>query len=618
MSLLPAPFTEEALQQAVSQQSSRRHQLGGLIARQVEPFINENANHTTIDLGPHSGEARLVLWIARCFLGLGDDKVRVANALIENLAWEPQFHFNSHFCGVAALMLLRAQKKLLSAQASSKLETYVATYLSDWMTDDFRIHGANDNAGIECTTCIALAGDLWGNPALLAKARERLRQPLRMLELRTHLSECNSPTYSAVSLCTLAELAETSVDEEIREMAGQLESHVWDEIFHHFHPVIRHQIGPFSRSFIDDNANQCSLVMMALYSAFGEISPFNPAQMLFPPPPGTIAHNSWLFQWASLACISAATYHPPLDQISLLLNRPIPFNVTGSTEFSPMHAAPGGKSEIWAHVTDDWALSCFGSRPGAGTSVHALYRRHAVRPDASIVEHLASVRSVYTRCHISDGMANFHLRDTPPGEALSEHGAAFSVGKEGTMLTGYVPLVKKEGTRSIRTSVVFPLHHSLPDEIRHGNEKINAFSASFSALDWCFVRDGDIYLAIRPLAVATRGVAFCAQQYGGWENHGLVSVYTMADFSPHNLTDEELRSLGAGFVIEIASRHEWPDFYAFCAAMQEAHLEDRHWGGQREIRYHRGNRHLELIYDYRMLSLRRASDSCPDHLLSDA
>ncbi len=92
----------------------------------------------------------------------------------------------------------------------------------------------------------------------------------------------------------------------------------------------------------------------------------------------------------------------------------------------------------------------------------------------------------------------------------------------------------------------------------------------------------------------------------------MVSAYTMAEFTPQSLTEHELRSLGAGFIIEISSARQWTDFEAFRAALSLGRIEDWQWGGQRQLGYSRGDVRLDLIYDYRFLSLRRASsDSAP-------
>lgn len=583
----------------------RRELLGAALASLCETLRELPDGGLTMELGPHEGEARLVLWFCRGLLATGE--AATANRLIESLEWRPESHFNSHFVGVAGMCLLLQHGDELGAGARTQLEKYVLMYLSDWMTEDFRLHGANDNAGIECATAVALAGRYFNNPDLETWAHARLQRLVRLLEVRSYLHECNSPTYSAVSLATLAELSERAKNVELRKTARQLELQVWRELLTHFHPVIGQQVGPFSRTFSDDNANQCSLWMMALFVALGEVSPFHPRALLFPPPPGTFAHNSWPFQWASLCALACAPLRAPLELTHEMLNRQFPFALRGDCEFSPMGESPGGWSPIGAHVEADFAVSFFGARPGAGTAAHWLYRREEIARDAPIGAHLSNLRSMVPRCTVSSRLANFHLRDaaTLDSELNSEDGAAFCVGQGRALLLGYVPTRRLHDTRTIRFALALPTHFSQPDEMRVGRTRVTG-SASFPALDWVFVRDGAIFLAIRPLLAQQKNALFCTLQIARFAGATTIGAFSLCDFAPHAFDDAALRSLGGGFVVEIAPASEWADFESFCAAFQNAQIQDFQWGGQRELRYRRGETDLELLYDTRTLTPRRA------------
>jgi hypothetical protein len=219
------------------------------------------------------------------------------------------------------------------------------------------------------------------------------------------------------------------------------------------------------------------------------------------------------------------------------------------------------------------------------------------------------MRSIYTRCRVQERQANFHLRDLEhaASEVDDEGGAAFTVQQEGTLLMGYVPLDHPAAVRTIKTSVIFPLHHSQPDEIWHGEELVTGFSASYPETRWCFIRDGQIYLAFLPLLAEQRDQTFAVQQYGRWGNYGMLTAYNMSAMRPHQLNEQDLRAFGSGFVVELASARQGLSFQEFREEIGKAHATQAQRHGQRELYYKRGAIELELFFDYKALILRRAA-----------
>jgi hypothetical protein len=232
-----------------------------------------------------------------------------------------------------------------------------------------------------------------------------------------------------------------------------------------------------------------------------------------------------------------------------------------------------------------------------------------VATDAPILDRLKAVRSVYTRCHVTDKLANFFVRDQSAAdqEAGPDHGAAFCVQDRGALLVGYVPLASNSQVRTIKSSVVFPCHFGKPDEVWHGDREVTGMSASFDRTDWTFVRDGDIYLAFHAVMSRQQDQMLCVQQYALVGDYLVVSAFNVCDFAPHEFSTDDLRSFGGGFIVEVGSARDYGSFGEFVNAFEDAKIEQRQWGWQREIRYRRGDRDLEIMYDYRFLTTRRAA-----------
>ncbi len=586
-------------------QAERREAVFTLVRDASRANVVSENGKTVIPYVEHPDDVRTHLWLARAFLHGDEADCILANEMIASV----EFAHACHFCGAAAATLLRAENPLLKPAAIRHLERFLAANLSDWMTDDFGFVGANDNAPLGCLVALGLGGDHLENPDLVAFARKRLSELDHILDLRGYLNECNSPTYSGISLMYVADLAEFSSDEAIRRMALRAERRVWQETLLHFHPVLRQQVGPFSRGYEDDNANQCSIFMMALHAALGPVSPCNPLNMLFPPPEGTFAHGPWDFQRRSLAAAAAPTYHPPVEVVDALLRRKLPSDSLGNNEFMGGWEVPGGESTVSLHLEESYGLGTFGSRLwyGQTTPLHALYQRRKVAGDAPIAEHLASQRSVFTRLLISDRFDGMDDRAANMRKDVAkECGSSFTVQQGGAALLGYVPTWKQDAIRTVRASLVLPLHHSRPDEARFGGRKICGFSAAFSGFDWCFVRDGDIYIGVHPLVSRQRNALLCGTKFADGGAYGLISFYNMCAFQPEPLSREELRSLGNGMVVEIGAAGQWGSFERFIAALREARITDEQRGTERRLTYEREGVSLELLYDFAQLNLRRA------------
>ena len=578
----------------------------------VKPHLQVTGDTAVLDFAGTAPDWRLQYYLARLIFHQGSPAdYPLANALIVG----SKLTHACHFAGLAGLTMLLAHSERLSPAAKQSLEDFVLRFIPDWMTDDFRFHGANDNAPFECAANLAMAGQYFKVPAYTKFALTRLQEIDRLLDLRGYIHEANSPTYSGVSIAACADMVQLIKDPDIKRIARRCEQRIWQEVMLHFHPGVARQVGPYSRGYQDDNAAQCTVVDIVMAAALPQSFPINPRDMFFPPVPGSFAHNTWLFQACSCACYAATVYHPPLELVERTLARHYPFSVSGSNEFMAIAGTPAGQSGVYLYATELWGVGTFSSRTWAGQTVpySCIYRRRPVTPDASTLDHLASVRSVYTRMVVSPTCAGFPTRnDNIDGDYRfnNDHGSAFSVQHQGSTLLGYVPVCGEGKVSTVRASLLIPMHHSHPDEIRFGDDTLSISGGSYDRADWFFLRDGDFYLAAHPILSRIVEPGLCISQVARQGNLLLFNAYPQCTFDAPVLSREALRSLACGLVIEVGSKKEYGTFEQFIATVRTAEISKRDYGAERHYRYRRpgGNGvDLELRFDCQQLVLRRAA-----------
>ena len=410
-------------------QAQRRREAYEFLLPQVRPHFMLKGG-TLTDRFPDPTDKRLRLWIATALLA-GDRKDQaLGDAIIRSI----HFTHACHFCMAWTFAILCRYDQVLRPQTAKHLEAYVRRYLLDLMTADYHFHGANDNAPAECATALVLAGERFGDRSYVDFGRERLGDLDAVLTRRGTIFECNSPTYSAATLTAVSELVEFAKDPEVRRIALRAEQRIWQEVALAFHPETRHQMGPYSRAYEDDLVQHGTDVTYAIYQALGPIQPTNPLAILGPHVPGTINHNNFDFARASALRSVTPDYHIAPETADLFLNKPLPFRVFGSNEFMAGSGFPAGETTLSMYMTRSYGLGTFGSRirPGQPTGFSVTCRRRPFKPDAPVLDYLASVRHVFCRYVVSEQFNGMMNRDpeTPKElnrEFIYDRGAGMSI-----------------------------------------------------------------------------------------------------------------------------------------------------------------------------------------------
>lgn len=561
--------------------------------RWLIPYLDNDGNRFT------HPDYRMVLWLALAFFAGDEQDVDIANRLIEGV----DIHHSCHFSAVTAAVLLTSHKPSLKPSVVAKLEKFLAGCFGDFMTNDLRFHGANDNAPLGACAALSLGGSYFGNPSLVAFAKDRLHGLAEYLDLHGYLHECVSPTYTGISLADIAELAGHSPDAETRELSLKIERRIWQEALMHYHPGIGYWAGPYSRAYCADRDGHINLLTLTFHVALGFGGYLDPMEMVFAPHRSIRYHNSWDFLQRSFAGQAAPEYHPPEDLVAQALSKPYPLEIVGSNSWMNTGYAPSSVSALTCHMEPDHAVSSFGSNLMAGQCVpfHVLIKRtdQPCKP--------GDIRSIYSRMWLSDAFDSLSERSLPVAEADFDNGSAFSIQHDNTVLLGYVPCA--QGTRNlatVRTTLYFPLFGSCPDEVWCGEDAVSGFSATFSRPAWVFIRERDTYLAVHPLLSERIHCALGLIKLGVRDEMAMLSFYNMCDFLPHSLDVESQRALGGGFVCEVGNRATHGGFEAFRHSFADAALFDEQWNGVRSMEFRHGKTRLQLQYDYKFLNLVRA------------
>lgn len=554
------------------------------------PYVDNDGNRYA------DKDYRMAMWLGNAFLAGDSEDVTIANRLIRGAELLSSCHFSA---GATAVMLSHQTAKLEPTTVAF-LENYLLSTFGDFMTRDFYFHGANDNAPMGCCTAISLGGSYFKNPSLIAYARERLTELCEYLDLRGYFHECVSPTYTAISLADIAELAEYTDDPETRKLALRIEARLWQEALLHYHPEIGYWAGPYSRAYLSDRDAHVHLLTLTFYAALGISGYLDPLETLFPPLAGMRYHNSWDMIQRSFAGQAAPVYHPPVELVEQALNKSYPLEISGTQSWMHTFYAPSSSSTVTCHMERNHTVATFGSNLMAGQSVpfHILIKRVA-KPAK-----LGDIRSIYSRMFLSDSYDSMKNNSLVVKDADVDNGSAFTVQDGNTVLLGYVPsATKQRDLATVRTTLYFPLFGSMPDEVYFGSEQVSGFSGAFQKLDWIFVREQDTYLAIHPMMTERINCALAPIKLGVRDEMAMLSFYNMCGFMVHPYDVAQQRAFGGGFVCEVGTEVEHGDFAAFRASFANASFSDEQWNGVRKMCYQHGKTTLKLEYDYIFLNL---------------
>lgn len=519
-------------------------------------------------------------WFAAAFLETQrQDATITANAIIKNS--KPA---RCEFAPMGAVQLLAKYKNGLEDESVWMLENYIKESASHFLSDSMDFVGVNDNFPSMAAFTSLIGGKMINRPDSYERGIIRLGQLKDMLVRRGVATEYNSPTYSSIQICAMAEIANLADDDEVRELALNCEERLWVDMLGHYHHGISQVAGPYSRAYTVDSTGHTHQSRFILYALLGDKMKVNPLNTLFETSEGSqgeVIHGWPEFMQVSTAWLMNVDYHCPEYLIELGLNKKYPYLFKASTEFSSstdaspfeekrdpyteaeVYEYPAGTGSIITYMTEDYALGVASNEFHRGVqtdSFHILYRKAAV-------ESQSDIGTVYSRYIINEE------EPSVTSSMLDDKGRKIGIQHKNSAMMLYKPVASfKDRVRSLKLSLIIPAIYGPVDELWLGKEKLAGSCGE--SIEPCpvYVRAGNTYMYFHPLLLTDYG------------RKAAVKVNSLKDFimiSFYNYEGEEkdfarrgFLLTGNGFVTEVRNAAEAGSFENFRKMMDRVSISD--------------------------------------------
>lgn len=251
------------------------------------------------------------------------------------------------------------------------------------------------------------------------RLKEIGRNAIQSMTLRSErcevLDEFNSPTYTPITLASLAHIVELIDDPYAQELALEVEMKLWREVLAQYHPGLNLSCAPYSRGYRQDMLGQITH-MRLLLANLGLSKDRSLIELLDTDDDPMIVHQqkgSHLHRWHVAAVECSPHFHVPKDALEELRHRRQPKRFEANIQwerngwidprteqFIPLQggAIPGGEARLTQVQHEDW---CFGFRSyvnrGHSFPIHLHY---------ALSRHVTDFREVRTLT----GAVFFHRR----------------------------------------------------------------------------------------------------------------------------------------------------------------------------------------------------------------
>lgn len=554
-------------------------------------------------------DPRVCIWHAFAAFAGDDQDIALGNGILRNTAFLPDYDF-----GMSALLhLWRRFEDRFEPDVRQKAEDAFERTGSEQMESPGFV-GMNDNFAAMACAVLVHAGEITGRHALIEKACADMRGIVSRLDSHGAIAEFNSPTYSPLTQCCMAEIVNFSRHEEARALARRIEEQTWCDICARYHSVTANMTGPSSRSYMSDSCGHMHNARFLFYLVFGEAAGFfTPLEYSYGKRPGLILHHGEpTFIPANGAWVIGAEYHPPEVCVNLMASRPDVFDVTGTaapaalfqpdewrrttegpehSRFRPFTTFRYGDTLMTTHMTKHYAV---------GSSSGAMACQRGGQHDAFFITwsrteapgDVADVRTLFSR---------YVFQDVVPSDKsslLSEQGWPSAVQRGNVSLVCYRPgdEIQRDIT-GMKVSLVMPVHCSVPDELWFDNTRQKELSSVSEEPVTVFVRDGLAVLAFRPLDITDYGRKAAVRVRR-------LDSFLLVDFinyegPPRSLNFGTMAALftANGFVCEIDIARDDAEFSAFRQRVLSADVKDGFYDGKRMAGYERPGCSLRVELD---------------------
>ncbi len=425
-----------------------------------------------------------------------------------------------------------------------------------------------------------LAGRVLEDTRLLARGRQRMDEWIAFTNVSGAVPEYNSPTYAAVDLAALAELAHRTDDPVIRVKAQVMEERLWIHTALHYHHPTAQLAGPHSRAYHNDVTGGICGIKHTLFRHLGDER--------------LMRRSAYAIQRQSEGSVRAGRcpYHLPRYLERLMRVKPDRFSIAETAV-----AAMG--MDLMTFMTPEYALGTASVHNNAQNDRLILYYR-APEP--------RQVGVLFSRYIVNEKSfgSHYHATDRSTANNLNEEGMFWGLQHENKSIALYALEPQHEPVHSLKTEVY------VLDAPALGAIWVNETRVTLSTTprrlrphDVLLIADGTTYVALRPLEPSNLGNDAPILLY---ERAGelVLSIYNYYQGEPKRFWEYASLdgpfyhgNIRAGFIIEVGDQAEYGDVEAFHAHVMRGVIADRIEGSRRTVRYASGADLLELTVDLR-------------------
>lgn len=614
---------------SIAQQQERRRQLNaiylpfGLKHFDAQGTYVAEGDGTTAAGAGQDGGLRERCW--HC-LGLYSGDLEARELADTIMTTNPSYECG--FSSTAAQQVFLRHRDVMSPEAREWVLNYLQEFAHRHCNANF--NGHNDNTPAMATFTRLVHGEMFDDAELFQSGLDQLYILRDMLYRNGFLSEFVSPTYSPISVLSLALIANYVKHEEAVQLALDCEARVWAELVSHFHVPTAMLTGPSARSYMVDSSGGVSMARVLFHHVFGDVCFVNSINSLFPGPLEMEKHPSVPFMQCSSLWTADADYHVPDEVGAAMLERPLPDTVIGTRDggekthdkyirdpatnrftaerLSP-HRNATTHNPITTYLTENYSLGTSTHRYGTGGQSEILF---ATYPRCKPARRMQDVGTVFTRYIVNElkpGQTNYHAGQQKECQRtlLFSEGLSWAMQKDNFALCLSRPDgLYCEGIHSLKQAVIVPCLYGEPEEIWLGDRKLDGFVGQSEERVPVFIREGDIYMAITPLTHTEGNPTNHAVTLALENDYGVISFYNFQ--GPEKEFDrEELIGIRGGFAFEIADKSEAGTFDAFRRQAADLELVDNVSVNVRHVRIlHRGN-DFHTIYSLHTEGIRCAT-----------
>ena len=559
--------------------------------------------------------ARERFWHALAFLAGGPDGVELANRIIERSEIT-----ECDFAAFFSTLLSRLHEPRLSDASRSVLEHALHMHIEHVHE---HIHRYTENCGLLNVFALLEAGRRLGEPRFVERAMERLEVYVHDAATSGASKEFFSVAYWGVTLTGCAAISELAHTAQARRAGRKLQAGLWLEMGAAWHPRLKYSAAPSARSYTAQSMASLAHVRTAAWLALGadaSASPFDAG--LFDEPARCPLHRQDA-PWVRAGCawIAALPYRVEPATAALFLHKSYPYHmrtavhVSGrrdhekvddpSVDVNPLGGwrcgpdrhvpskgfQPGGTALISTFMQPGYGVGT-ASRGWLGQCdfCFGIWQRHRE------VRTLADVRTMYTRYVINDALER-ELGPERFSTLLREEGRGGAL-QSGPLAVAWYHCADAVtcGIERLRTCVVLPAFYHDVDEVWIGDRRLEGLDGTSDREEWVFIRDGQTYLAWRPLRLTNHGRREAIEV----KRLARFRALTFANYEgePRDFHVAQLRQTVGGFVFCIGSSEEWSaSFRDFRQSCQGAEIDDSTYQSHRRIECRWRDRQIQVLHD---------------------